>query len=160
MSTFRFGRGPAAGNVAQVEAANHKLRIQLDGFGFPTASFEVACDIGKTPLKVVMEKVAKNVMAQAAANGCVLDGGLYCNITPFEFAKVCNLFFFTLYWDPNTVHGHSKQSDGGLYRSVHQLPKIENLDATPSMLGLGNGGTLHVASSQDVDELLINSRCK
>ncbi len=93
MSNFRFGRGPTAGSSAPVEAAAiHKLRIQLDGFAFPTASFEVTCDIGKTPIKSIMEKVVKNVTAQAAANGCMLEGGLYCNIKPFEFAKVRNDF--------------------------------------------------------------------
>ena len=95
---------------------------------------------------------------QLQMDACLMEG---CIATPHRSnLQRYVIYFFTLYWDPNTAHGHSKQSDGGLYRSVHQLPKIENLDATPSMLGLGNGGTLHVASSQDVDELLINSRCK
>ena len=71
-----------------VESHPHRLRIQLNGCAFPAASFEVPCNIGSTPLSDVMRMVAKNVTAQATANGAVLEGGLYCNTHPFEFAKV------------------------------------------------------------------------
>ena len=66
-------------------AGNHRVRIQMMLHSFPSASFELPCDLYSTPIANILQAAQINLASQARASGVLLEGELAAHYEPWDF---------------------------------------------------------------------------
>lgn len=66
-------------------SGSHRVRIQMMLHSFPTASFELPCDLYSTPIRSILNAASTNLQSQARASGVLLEGDLAAHYEPWNF---------------------------------------------------------------------------
>ena len=78
-------------DVDSTVAGNHRVRIQMMLHSFPSASFELPCDMYSTPIRSILNAALINLQSQARASGVVLEGDLAAHYEPWNFGDQDNI---------------------------------------------------------------------